>query len=392
MTSVRQVTAFCALAALAEVLFYAAIAPLLPSLDRAFGLGHALGGLLVATYSIGFTLGTFPAVVFTSRLGPRATMAGGLVCVAAGSLMFSGSSHIALLFAGRAIAGFGGAHFFTAAMALAVGYAGAANRGATIGTFFSGYDAGSAAGPLLGTAAAAFGRGPVFGVLAVVQVAVAGLTRLAPRITAEPRSDLRAILGHLRSEHVRVGLWITILSQFAIGMLVVSGSYRIDEAGGSALTIAWAFVGLAVLSMIGEPIIGRISDARGERPPIAVALLMAVASLAYLIMVESRFAIVVLIAQGGALLMLTATPGWALLFDAVDNRGGSVGDASLLSNLFTGPAEAVGAVLAGLLHNAGGAGLSFGVLGSVSLISVYVIYRDGRSGKSQLIGLSPASE
>jgi hypothetical protein len=43
MKSVRQVTAFCAIAALAEVLFYAAIAPLLPSLDRAFGLGHAQG-------------------------------------------------------------------------------------------------------------------------------------------------------------------------------------------------------------------------------------------------------------------------------------------------------------------------------------------------------------
>jgi predicted MFS family arabinose efflux permease len=361
LTSVRQVTVFCAIAALAEVLFYTAIAPLLPSLDRELGLGHVGGGLLVATYGLGFTLGTYPAVLLTARRGPRATMTAGMFCVAAGTLTFAVSSQSVVLFAGRTVAGFGSALFFTGAIALAAGYAGTEHRGATIGTLFSGYDAGSAAGPLLGTAAAAFGRGPVFGLLAVVQLAMAAMTRWAPQVTAEPRSDLRAVLGYLRSERVRLGVWITMLPEFAIGMLVVSGAYRIDEAGGSALVIAGAFIGVAVLSMIGEPIIGRISDDSGQRLPLIVLMLLAV----------------------GSLFMLAATPGLALLFDAVEERGGSVGEASFLSNLFNGPADAFGAVLAGLFHNVIGADLSFGVLSLVALISACVAYRFLRPGNPQ---------
>ena len=380
LTSVRQVTVFCAIAALAEVLFYTAIAPLLPSLDRELGLGHVGGGLLVATYGLGFTLGTYPAVLLTARRGPRATMTAGMFCVAAGTLTFSVSSQSVVLFAGRTVAGFGSALFFTGAIALAAGYAGAEHRGATIGTLFSGYDAGSAAGPLLGTAAAAFGRAPVFGLLAVVQLAMAAMTRWAPQVTAEPRSDLRAVLRYLRSGRVRLGVWITMLPQFAIGMLVVSGAYRIDEAGGSALVIAGAFIGVAVLSMIGEPIIGRVSDDSGQRLPLIVLMLLAAGSLAFLIPAQSPVAIAVLIAVVGSLFMLAATPGLALLFDAVEERGGSVGEASFLSNLFNGPADAFGAVLAGLFHNVIGADLSFGVLSSVALVSACVVYRYLRPG------------
>ena len=138
--------------------------------------------------------------------------------------------------------------------------------------------------------------------------------------------------------------------------------------------IAGAFIGVAVLSMIGEPIIGRVSDDSGQRLPLIVLMLLAVGSLAFLIPAQSPVAIAVLIAVGGSLFMLAATPGLALLFDVVEERGGSVGEASFLSNLFNGPADAFGAVLAGLFHNVTGADLSFGVLSLVALIAACVAY------------------
>jgi predicted MFS family arabinose efflux permease len=62
ISNTRLIVLICALAALSEVIFFSALAPLLPSLDRQLGLGHVAAGLLVASYGIGYMLGAYPGL------------------------------------------------------------------------------------------------------------------------------------------------------------------------------------------------------------------------------------------------------------------------------------------------------------------------------------------
>ena len=380
MTSVgaRHATIVCALAALGETLFFSAIAPLLPRLDDVLDLGPVLAGVLVAIYGVGYTLGTFPALRLTSSVGPRGTALIGMVFVAAGTLSFALSSHFLGLFAGRMLAGFGSVVFYAGAIALAAACAAADSRGATIGTVYSGGYAGSAAGPLIGSAADAFGRGLVFSLLAAAQLAISGLLARLPSVPAEPAASVREVFGYLRDGRVRLGLWITSLPAFGVGMLVVSGSFRIHEVGGTSLLIAAAFTGMAVINTVSGPSLGRISDQRGRLGPLFVLMVLAAITLAIVIPVEVRIPLVVLIAMSGSLVDLVGGPGFALVTDRVDTLGGNAAAATFLMNLFWGPAAALGAVLGGIFHGAVGAGLSFAVLSAVASMSAVLVYRNLR--------------
>ena len=194
----------------------------------------------------------------------------------------------------------------------------------------------------------------------------------AAPIAATP---LRAMLAHVGSAQVRLGLWITSLPGFGLGVLMVSGTYRIQEVMGTTLMIAAAFGGIAVINVFAGPILGNISDRMGRRQPLLVLMTFAAILLGMLIGVEERIPLVILIAIGGALFSLVDGPGFALVGDGVQMRGGNDAEATFLMNLFWGPSAALGAILAGVFHGTGGAMLSFAVLAGITGISALVVYR-----------------
>lgn len=372
--SVRAVKFVCAVAALAEVLFYAALAPMLPSLEGWFGLSHAGAGALVASYGIGYGLGTYPSVRLSASVGPRSTALTGALFVVVGTVAFAVAPNLGLLFAGCTVSGIGSAMLNTGVIVLATASVGSEHRGSVIGTIYGGDDAGSAAGPLIGAVAESVGRGPVFGLLALAQLAVAGLMTRLPSVPAAPMAGFRKMIGHLRSARVRLGLRMSGLPDFGLGVLVVSGSLRIAEAGGSALLIATVFSCIAAVSVVAEPIVGRISDELGLRRPLLVLVLSAVVSIGLLIPADNRNLIAALVAISGALLAPLGSPGFALICDAVERRGGDDAQATFLMNLFWGPIAASGAAVAGIFHGAVGAQLSFALLAMVTLVSAGLVF------------------
>lgn len=373
--SASRVVLVCALAALAESLFNATIAPMLPSIARQFGLSHTMGGALVAAFAVGFAVGTYPALRLTSTMGPRATTVIGTACVAAGMLCFAVGAPDGLLFAGRGLAGFGSVVIYSGGIALAMNGVGDEHRGATIGTIYSGSYVGAAVGPLIGTAATVLGRSPVFGLMASAPLVVTALLfRLRP-VVAAAAVNLAAIRGYLRSGRVRLGLWITSLPAFGGGVIVVSGAYRLDEAGASALMIGIAYGGMAVMTAILEPIVGRVSDTWGRRPPLMVLMLLSAIAMSMLIPIHERVALVALIAIAGSVFSVVDGPGFALVGDGVESLGGSDTTTTFLVNLSWGPSAALGAIIAGVCHDAVGAGLSFGVLAAVIAFSAGLVYR-----------------
>jgi MFS family permease len=174
---------------------------------------------------------------------------------------------------------------------------------------------------------------------------------------------------------VRLGLWITSLPAFGGGVIVVSGAYRLDEVGASALMIGIAFGGMAVITATLEPILGRVSDTWGRRRPLLVLMLLTAIAMSILIPIQERVALVVLIAIAGSLFSVADGPGFALVGDGVESLGGNATTTTFLVNLSWGPSAALGAVLAGICHDAVGAALSFGALAAVTTFSAGLIYR-----------------
>ena len=371
----RQISIACAVIALVVDLCSTAIAPLLPTLDHELGLGHALAGLLVAFYGIGYMIGAYPALRFTSWFGlvPTTMIGTGLAIV--GSLTFAFSSNFEVLCAGRVLGGFGSVVVYTGILSIASTTAGTERRGSAIGMVYSGTYAGSAIGPLLGSAADAFGRTIIFGLLSLVQLVIVGFVTRLPKLPPDPIASLRTTFGYLRFRRALIALWITGIPPFGLGVLVVSGSYRIIETGGSALLIAIAFSGMAVLYVFSSPTLGRISDVRGRRQPIIFLMLLATLPLLLLTLADVPIPSVALIAIGGTLFTLVGGPSFALLSDSVQERGGTAAESTFLMSLYWGPSSALGAILAGIFHGVVGAELSFLFLAGTTVASAGLVAR-----------------
>jgi predicted MFS family arabinose efflux permease len=375
---IRAAILVCALGALSESLFYTALAPLLPGIGRDLDLSHTLAAVLVAGYAIGYVIGALPGYALTSRYAPRTAGALGIALVALGTAGFAAGGDLPVLLGARILVGAGAVVAYTGLLAAAAEIGGLEARGSAIGRVYAGSAAGGALGPLAGAAADAVGRGPVFASLAGLQTIVAVLIARLPATPPIGAMPLRSVLAQVRYRRVRIGLWITAIPGFTLGVLTVSGSYRIAELGGTSLAIAIGFSGIAVINVFLNPRIGNLSDRLGRERPTAIALSGAAIALLAIILAAFEVSTIALIALTGALMMSIGGPGLALIGDEIARRGGDPAQATLLMNLFWGPTAALGAIAAGIFHDAVGAVLAFGMLAAVAAVSAAVVYRESR--------------
>lgn len=375
ISNLRLAILICALGAMSESLFYTALAPLLDQLDNAEGFNHEQAGLLVAGYAIGYWAGALPAYVIVGRIGPRATATAGVAAVAVATLLFAYGDGYATLLGARTLVGAGSVIAYTGVLTAAGAMVGHDRRGGAIGTVYSGSAAGSALGPLVGALASQFGRTPVFSAVAAGQAVIALLLSRLPSTTSDPLPSPRAVLRHLGSRQVRIGLWITSVPGFALGVLTVSGTYRLHELGAGSIIVASAFSGIAIINVFLAPRLGHASDRMGRRRPLMLALAVAAIAIALIAAVSFEISTVVLIAIAGAFMLTVAGPGLALIGDGIIAEGGDPAGATFLMNVFWGPAAAIGAIGAGLVHGAVSAEVSFLLLAGVAAVSAVAVRR-----------------
>ena len=375
ITNLRLAILICALGAMSESLFYTALAPMLTTLDNELGFKQEQAGLLVAGYAIGYWFGAYPAYRFAARYGPRATAVTGVALVAIATLGFATGDTFPVLMVARILVGVGSVIAYTGLLAAAGAIAGSDQRGMAIGTVYSGSAAGSAVGPLIGSLAVDFGRAPVFTVVAVGQALAAALISRLPTVPNTGHAPMRVMWHYLSSKKVRIGLWITSVPGFALGVLTLSGAYRLDEMGASSTIVALAFSGIAVINVFVAPRIGKASDRLGRRKPLMLALSVAAIAIVLIIAASFEISTVVLISIAGAFMLAVAGPGLALVGDGVHDLGGDPAHGTFLMNLFWGPAAALGAISAGLVHGSVGAEISLLVLAAVAGISLLRVRR-----------------
>jgi MFS family permease len=92
-----------------DTTFYAVIAPLLPTLAHELHLSKLSAGVMTASYPVGTLVGSLPGGVLAARVGPKQTVAAGLVLLAGSTIAFAFLHDAVALDSARFVEGLGGA-------------------------------------------------------------------------------------------------------------------------------------------------------------------------------------------------------------------------------------------------------------------------------------------
>jgi MFS family permease len=349
---------------LLDVLFYSAIAPLLPTYVADLGLSKTQAGLLSGSYAFGTLLASLPAGWLATRHGTRLTLLLGMGLLGAASIGFGLGTSFAVLTVARFAQGVGGAASWAAGLAWLVDIAPRERRGQLIGVVLGTGIAGAIGGPVLGAVAVALGPAKVFPAIAVV---AAGLA-VAVAVTAT-RGDSPPSAGDvrraLRDRRVLTGAWLTALPALFFGTYTVLVPLRLAALGASAFAIAAVFLLAAAVEASLSPLVGRLSDRRGRLLPLRTGLacvLLACLALPRPHVVWVLGVVVVFAAAAGGMLY---TPASALLSDGAEAAGLPQGLVFGLFNLVWAAGQIGGA--------AGGAGLADATDDTVPYLVVAVL-------------------
>jgi MFS family permease len=327
-----------------DVVFFSAIAPLLPEYADELGLSDAQAGILSASYAAGTLLASLPAGYVASQLGPRKTVIAGLLLLGAGSLVFGFADQIVLLDIARFAQGAAGALVWSGALTWLITTTPEENRGSVIGTALGTAVAGALLGPALGALAGSVGTEAVFGSVLIVAFVLAFLSWRTPESGMPERQSLREVRRAMLTRPVVVAFVFVAVPSMMFGAIEVLVPLRIDELGGSHGVIAAGFIVGAGLEAVLAPIAGRISDRSGRRGPYVVGL--SICAVAMLVIAAAQvlgavLAALIVTSLGAGLCF---APALALISDAAESSDLHQGFAAGLSNMAWASGQVVGGI------------------------------------------------
>jgi predicted MFS family arabinose efflux permease len=368
--------------------FYAAMTPLLPGFEHAYGLSKSGAGLLAAAYPAGTLLGALPGGYLAARAGVKATVLLGLAIMVTSSLAFAFADSVAVLDGARLLQGIGGAASWAGALAWVTGAAPRGRRGEMIGTAMGAAIVGGLVGPAIGALADAIGITPVFCGVAVVGAALAGWALRTPAAEPEGTSSPRELVAALADGRVAGGMWLIAVPGLVFGTIGVLAPLRLDELGVGAAAIAAIWLGAALLEATVSPIVGRVSDRRGRRFPGLIGLCSAAVLLLLFPWPERAWPLVVLVVLASPALGMLWAPSMALLSDGAEAVGIAQGFAFALSNVGWSIGQTTGSAASAGLADAAGDAVPYLVLAVVAAGSAVVLARArvGRAVTAQPVG------
>src|SRR5919201_5723176 len=221
-----------------DVVFYAAITPLLPGYVDDLGLSKTSAGVLSGAYAAGTLVASRRAGFMAARIGRRRTLLSGLVLLGAASLAFGFGRSIALLDAARFVQGIAGALAWAGAITWLMVTAPASRRGAVIGDVLAIAIAGALLGPAVGALAHAVGTEPVFSSVLVVAIALSILALRLPLPGHGERLELRETVAAMRRPAVVRATAFVMAPSVLFGVIAVLIPLRIHDLGGGAGVVA----------------------------------------------------------------------------------------------------------------------------------------------------------
>jgi MFS family permease len=349
-----------------DVVFFSAIAPLLPDYVAELGLSKAQAGVLSASYAAGTLLFSLPAGLIAASFGPRKTVIVGLLLLGLASVAFGFAHEFLLLDAARFVQGGAGALIWSGALTWLITASPPEKRGAVIGTALGTAVAGALFGPAIGALAAAVGTEVVFSAVLVVAAALAIFASRLPEAEAPQRQHPREVFEAMFSRPVLIATTFVAVPSVMFGAVEVLVPLQIADLGGGHVLIAGGFIAGAALEAILAPVAGRYSDRAGRRTPFVVGLsICAVAMGAVAIGHEMGVVMagLILTSLGGGICF---TPALTMLSEMAESSRLHQGFAAGLSNM----AWAAGQVVGGL---AGGAAASVAGNAAPSLAIIFLL-------------------
>jgi MFS family permease len=362
----RLVLLLSAIVAL-DIMFFAALAPLLPHFVSEYGLSKGAAGLLSASYAAGVLAASVPGGMAAARFGPRQAALGGVALTAAASLAFALSHNVWMLGGARLLQGIGSAFSWSGALAWLIAAAPRERRGALIGATMGAAVFGALLGPVLGAIATLASVRSTFLGVSLLGIGLGAWVLATPGVQPQPQP-----LSALRRADQRLlgGLWLLVLPALLFGVVTVLVPLKLHAHDWGGVAIGAVFLATAGLEVALNPLLGHFSDKRGRLLPVRIALLgSVVVSLAFA-WADSAPLVAGLVVIAGLTYGGFYTPGMALLTDAAERRGIAPGLAFGAMNGAWAAGNVVGPALGGWLADVAGDSLPYLLLAVVCLLTL----------------------
>jgi len=355
-----------------DVVFFSAIAPLLPDYVADLGLSKAQAGFLTAAYAAGTLVFSLPAGLLAARIGPRRTVIIGLLMLGCASVVFGFAHEYLLLDLARFSQGVAGALIWTGALTWLIAATPPERRGAVIGTALGVAVGGALFGPALGALAAEIGTEIVFsGVLAIAIVLAVFASRL-PESDPPERQTLSKVVATIFTRPILTGTAFVAVPSVMFGAVEVMAPLQISSLGGGHVLIAGGFIAGAALEAVLAPLVGSYSDRAGRRAPFTIGLVICAVAIV-IVGVGAMMGIVLaglmLTSLGGGICF---TPALTMLSEMAESGRLHQGFAVGLSNIAWAFGQVFGGLAGGAL--AGAAGNAAPALAIAVLLLVTAIY------------------
>jgi len=330
-----------------DVVFFSAIAPLLPDYVADLGLSKAQAGVLSASYAAGTLIFSLPAGLLAAHAGPRRTVIGGLLLLGVASVAFGFAHEFLLLDLARFTQGAAGALIWSGALTWLVTTAPPERRGSVIGTALGTAVAGALFGPVLGALAAEVGTELIFSAVLGVAIVLALVAARLPEAKAPERQDSHEVIETIFSRPILLATAFVAIPSVMFGAVEVLVPLQIADLGGGHALIAAGFIAGAALEAVLAPIAGRYSDRAGRRMPFMVGLSICAVAMAAVAIGQTMGIVMtglILTSLGGGICF---TPALTMLSEMAEANRLHQGFAAGLSNMAWAAGQVVGGLAGG---------------------------------------------
>ena len=336
-----------------DILAYSIAVPVLPHLSRQFGASPTVIGLLFASFGVTLLAISVPMGAYSDRIGRRLPLVGGLLALAAASVLFAFAPGMTWLFIARLVQGGADAVTWVVGFALIADLYTSAERGRVMGLVMSGSTFGFMVGPTLGGWLYETGgiRLPYLFIAALSLVVAAGMASL--RFPSKSKLDEPLPLATIvRVPAVATCAIAVIVGGGTIAMLEpVLSMFLSATIGLGPARVGLVFGGGAVVAAVLHPVFGHIADRVGGRR-LTLWGLAAIGAMLPLLSQSGSFLSSVGLYVVGALAMATMiTPSLTYMAEATASAGSpSFGVAYGLYNVAWAIGLLVGPALGGYLY------------------------------------------
>jgi MFS family permease len=350
----RRVLALASGVVFIELLFFSILSPLLPGYVDDLGLSKAQAGVLAGAYAWGSFAAALPAGFLVQRFGPRAIVCVGLVAISAANITIGWASHIVILDLARFAQGISGAVVWSGGMTWLIAAAPGDEKGSATGTAIGVGGVGGLLGPALGALASLVGTGWIF----TATLLLTGPLFFAALRTPEPHSfthqPVRAVVSATLTGPVMNAIVLLTIPSIAFGLVTVLVPLKVNDLGGSAVLIALAFIGSAVIEATLGRMSGTWSDRAGRQAPYMFGLVIFCVGLVVQGATQSLSLVVgfFLIGTVGAGFLIS--PAFTNFSDASEQSGLALAHAIALSNTAMSFGLAIGTLFGGALASVTG--------------------------------------